>query len=89
MKDKFTYPEMIQHMHHKGITFEHTSSKEVRKILSNTNYYFKLTGYRRNFSKIDGKYVDLDFAYLLDIASIDCQLRIFLLEMSLNVEHAL
>ncbi|MFP7242393.1 Abi family protein [Pediococcus pentosaceus] len=57
--------------------------------LENRNYFFKLTSYRSNFKKIDGIYQNLDFAYLIDLANIDATLRRFIINTSLNLEHAL
>lgn len=86
-KPKMTTDELISHMKSKGITFENIDEKEAKNILNHKNYYFKLTSYRKNFSKIDNEYQNLDFSYLVDIASIDMQLREYLLSLSLDIEH--
>jgi abortive infection bacteriophage resistance protein len=87
MKEKMTYPEMIVHMKDKGIAFHICDEKGAKEVLDSVNYYFKITAYRKNFAKRDEKYLNLDFAYLSDIAAIDFMLRQFLLELSLEVEH--
>lgn len=90
MKEKFTYPQMIQHMKDKGISFDIVDEASAKDTIANKNYYFKITAYRKNFVKgIDGKYKNLDFAYLSDLASIDAQLRYYLLQLSLNIEHGI
>ncbi|MBF7122493.1 Abi family protein [Pediococcus pentosaceus] len=90
MKEKYTYPNMIKHMRKKGITFESTDERSAINTLSSKNYYFKLTSYRKNFEKNQfGKYKNLDFGYLTDLASIDAQLRYYLLQLSLNIEHGI
>ncbi|AFR99439.1 hypothetical protein LBSG162_04570 [Lentilactobacillus buchneri subsp. silagei] len=80
---------MIKHMKGKGIRFELVSEPDAIQMLATKNYYFKLTSYRKNFHQIDGKYENLDFAYLTDLASIDMQLRRYLLGISLDIEHGI
>ncbi|MBS0950550.1 Abi family protein [Weissella minor] len=88
-KPKLNYLDLIQHCKDKGITFNLIEEKEAIRYLENRNYYFKLTAYRSNFKKIDGIYQNLDFAYLIDLANIDATLRRFIIDTSLNLEHAL
>ena len=82
--------QLIKHMQDKGIQFNITTTSEARYMLDNINYYFKLASYRVNFPKgPDGKYLNLDCAYLTDLASIDMQLRDYLLDLSLDIEHGI
>lgn len=72
MKRKLTTEELITHIKRKGITFNHMTEKDAKKCLRTLNYYYKLAAYRKNFKKDEnGKYEDLDFAYLTDLAAID------------------
>lgn len=89
IKPKYTYPQMIEHMKDKGIKFELVSEEEAIQMLATKNYYFKLTSSRKNFHKVGGQYEHLDFAYLTDLASIDMQLRGYLLRISLDIEHGI
>ncbi|MGB3367802.1 MAG: Abi family protein [Acidaminobacteraceae bacterium] len=62
------------------------------EFLKRNNNYFKLTSYRKNFPKYTGgssknKYIDLDFAYLVDLSTIDMHFRNLLLKMTLDIEH--
>ncbi|CCI81292.1 Abi family protein [Lactobacillus hominis] len=85
-----TTTELIQHLKSKGITFSYMDTAEAQHMLDTTNYYFKLTSYRKNFAKDnDEKYINLDFAYLTDLAAIDAQLREYLLELTLDIEHGI
>ncbi|MDT2600656.1 Abi family protein [Enterococcus hulanensis] len=87
---KLTPKQLIKKMRSKGIEFKLISEKDARDRISFNTYYFKVGVYRYNFDKgEDNKYVDLDFAYLDDLAIIDMRLRKILLNMSLDLEHSL
>lgn len=94
-KEKEKYPkknfeELIDCLCQKGVKFEILSKDEALKILHDLNYYYKLTVYKRNFRKDkEGNWIDLEFSYLVDLASIDMQLRYLLLAATLDIEHAL
>lgn len=87
MKEKLPLPSLYDDMKRRGITFNDHKKKEVLEILETKNYYYKLAAFRKNFEKIDGRYVNLDFSYLVDLAIIDMHIRNYLLEVSLSVEH--
>lgn len=89
-----TVDELIQYMKDKGILFTITTEEEARKHLCAHNNYFKLTSYRKNYTKRTsgphaGTYVHLEFAYLRELARIDTEIRHLLLDMSLDIEHFL
>lgn len=88
-KPKLGYLDLISNMKARGIKFEITNESNAEKFMETTNYYFKLASYRKNFPKSHGKYIDLDFTYLQDIAAIDVTLRRFLSNVTLAVEHGL
>ena len=92
IKPKLSVSEQIQRLKEKGIEFNYYSDEDAERYLTNNNYYYKLTSFRKNFRKHpDGeskdKYVNLDFAYLVDLAIIDNYLRNIILEIALDVEH--
>ena len=94
MKNLLTAEELIAHMKNKGIKFNIIDENEARVFLSNSNYYMKLASYRTNYEKHReglniGKYVDLEFAYLKELSSIDKILRYEICEMCLDIEHYL
>ncbi len=85
---------LIAHAKEKGITFEIISEEAAKDYLSRNNNYFKLTSYRKNYSKVqsgpqEGQYNGLDFAYLIELARIDVEVRHILLKMCLDIEHFL
>ncbi len=84
---KLNNRELINHLSDKNVTFNKISKGQAITFLDKNNYYYKISAFRKNFKKINGKYVNLDFGYLQDLASIDMKLRNTLLEISINVEH--
>ena len=89
-REKLPIPGQIEHMKKKGIKFEKMSEADASRFLQNNNYYFKLKAYCKNYGKnVNGEYQDLDFAYLVDLSTIDMHLRKFIIKVSLDVEHFL
>ena len=85
---------LIAHSKEKGITFEIISEDEAKDYLGRNNNYFKLSSYRKNYTKFPSgprkdQYRDLDFAYLIELARIDVEARHILLKMCLDIEHFL
>ena len=76
----------------KGIKFNIMNETEAVKYLRNKNNYFRLASYRKNYEKHTsgpnkGKYIDLEFAYLVELSTIDMHLRFQILKMCLDIEH--
>ncbi|MFM1545296.1 Abi family protein [Streptococcus mutans] len=84
---KLNNVELVNHLEEKGITFRNISKGQAITFIDKTNYYYKIAAFRKNFKKRDGKYIDLDFEYLKDLASIDMQIRNLLFSISINTEH--
>lgn len=86
--------DLIAHMQSKGIVFTIMSVDDAKTYLHKNNNYFKLTSYRKNYSKYTtgvnaGKYENLEFVYLVELARIDVQLRQVILGLCLDIEHFL
>ena len=87
--------EMVPYLKEKNIKFEKMSEKDAEKYLRYNNNYYNVTAYKHNFERyvIDGKFVDkfidLDFAYLKDLAIIDHRTRLVLFKMTIDIEHYL
>jgi abortive infection bacteriophage resistance protein len=87
-RPKLGIADQIKKLDSRGVKFKFMSKEQAKEALLSINNYFKLTAYRKSFEvNADGKYVDLDFAYLKDLSKIDMYLRYCLLEMCLDIEH--
>lgn len=94
VKPMLKVDDLIVHMKSKGIRFDIYSEEDAKQYLDRNNNYFKLSSYRKNYGKYttgpnEGKYLDLDFAYLVELARIDVEIRHILLKMCLDIEHFL
>ena len=91
-KQKLSVTDQVKRLEDKGISFNVFCKERTEDYLTSNNYYYKLTSFRKNFRKHPdgvnkGKYVNLDFAYLVDLAIIDNYLRGIILEIALDIEH--
>lgn len=89
-KKAFLTPEeQIEKLTEKGITFAKKYSKEdAKSYLAQNNNYYKLTSYRKNFKKdANGKYLNLDFEDLVNLAIVDMLFRYHIIRMTLDIEH--
>lgn len=84
--------ELITEMQEKNIKFNICNEKEAENFLKQNTYYKKIASYMNNFHtiKVEGKikYTDLDFAYLVELSTLDMEFRFLVMQMCLNVEHA-
>ena len=87
--------EMVDYLKTKNIKFELITEENAEKYLRDNNNYYNLITYKHNFEKymVDGvfinKYIDLDFAYLKDLAIIDHRVRLLFFKMIIDIEHYL
>lgn len=54
-KQKLSVDEQIKYLKYKGITFNHCSEQLAKEVLSKRTYYYKVTAFRKNFSKNENK----------------------------------
>ena len=78
----------------KGIQFNIMSEEQAVEYFSQRNNYLRTAPYRKNYPKHiagpnEGKYINLEFAYLTELSTLDFYLREILLEMCIDVEHDL
>lgn len=93
-KQLLSTSDLIKHMKSKGILFSKVDETSAKHFLEEHNYYFKLSSYRKNYDKFTtgkniGKYINLEFAYLQELSTIDMYLRYLILELCLDIEHSL
>ncbi|WP_159543401.1 Abi family protein [Streptococcus halichoeri] len=86
-----TTTELVKKMAlQQGITFNYIQPFEAELYLKNVNNYFRTASYRKNFEKnAYGKYVNLDFLHLKELAILDMHYRYIVYKMCLDIEHSL
>ncbi len=90
MKRKLSIDEQIEHLKSKNVTFGIMSEGEAKQFLSKNTYYFKIKSYLKAFErKSNGSYINVDFAYLVELSKLDTHLREFIIQLSLDIEHML
>ena len=89
MKNKITIDNQISHMKSKGIKFNIMSEDDAMNFLSQNTYYFKFKSYGKAFERNKGNFVNLDFAYIVELSKLDAHLRSFIIQLSLDTEHLL
>lgn len=92
-KPKKTAAQLIKQLENKGVKFHIISRVEAYNFLTNRNNYMRLASYRKNYETSRGinqdKYINLEFAYLVELSALDMHLRNFIIKMCLDVEHSL
>ncbi len=91
---KKTPEELVRQMEEKNIRCDLKSKEDITEYLREHNNYFRTASYRKNYAKHSegankGKYIDLDFSYLAELATIDMHLRFVVMKMCLDIEHSL
>ena len=94
-KPVLTSSQLIQKMKdEKGITFSLVSEKEAEEYFFNVNNFLRTASYRKNYQKYqkgsnEGKYINLDFAYLKELSTIDMHFRMEIIHLCIDIEHDL
>ncbi len=94
LEKMLSIPEMIQRLVEENVMFKICSKEKAIKYLLSNNFYYKIISFKSNFEvyqygELIGKYIDLDFAYLIDLAIIDYRVRLLFLKITTNIEHYL
>lgn len=93
-RPKLDLEQQIDHMESNGIQFNIIPKKDAKDFLSQNTYYFKLKAFAKNYEKYiggskKGQYVNLEFAYLKELSTLDMHLRKLLSSMTADIEHYL
>lgn len=88
-KPKLDIAKQMEHLEKLGIRFEIFQKSQAITFLTHNNYFFKIKSYAKNYDKHNGVYKSVDFAYLVEISTLDMYLRRFILNLSLDIEHLL
>ena len=77
-----------------GIKFNIVSEEDAYQFLYESNYFFKIKAFCKNYPKYiqtnsskKGQYINLEFAYIKELSTIDAIFRKIVLDMVLDVEH--
>lgn len=91
LKSKYSVDEQLKNLEDKNVQFNIISKEEARKYLQCNTYYFKLKSYEKSFEYNVSKnqYINLEFAYLVELAKLDMYLRELIIRISLHTEHFL
>ncbi|MDD6595615.1 MAG: Abi family protein [Catenibacterium mitsuokai] len=91
MKSKYSIDEQLKNLEDKNVQFNIMSKEEAREYLQNNTYYFKLKSYEKSFEYNVSKnqYINLEFAYLVELSKLDMYLRELIIRISLHTEHFL
>lgn len=93
LKPMLTPEEQVALLKKKGVTFERCGESQAIEALSGRDTFLHITAFRKMFQrhaegKNAGKYVNLDFADLLDIDALDEEVRRGFLLASQDVERS-
>ena len=96
MRSNLSAAEQVVYLRDKkDVTFNYMSEEAAERFLADRNYFFKLKAFAKNYDKrlmdgeAKGRYIGLDFAYLVELSRIDKQLRDLVLDLTLDIEHYL
>lgn len=92
-KQKLSIDQQIAHMREtKGIKFIVSTEDDAKDFLQTSNYYFRVKSYAKNYDKFqapprEGKYINLDFAYLKELSIIDMHFKDIIHRILEAIEH--
>ncbi|MBJ6746149.1 Abi family protein [Streptococcus sp. 121] len=78
----------------RGITFKYIDEELAVEYLASINNYLRTAAYRKNYQKYQtgskkGKYLNLDFSYLIELSVLDMHYRFLVQKMCSDIEHSM
>lgn len=91
-KHFLTPEQQVAHLRARGVRFELCPEADATDYLRRGNNYLRTASYRKLYDRVlegprAGEYSNLDFAYLVDLSSIDRRLREAFRDLTIDVEH--
>lgn len=90
-KQKLSVSEQITKLREDGINFRLYPEEKAARFLACNTYLFKIKSYLKNYPRDsrDGLYHHVDFAYLVELSTLDMHFRNLILRLCLSIEHQL
>ena len=91
MHTKCSVSQQIINLKSKNIKFNIINEQSAIQYLTHHTYYFKLKSFAKSFeyNEVKNVYINLDFAYLVELSKLDMYLREYIIKLSLDTEHFL
>ncbi len=94
VRPKLDANQQVGAMKSKGIRFILMDELEAERFLRERNFFFKVKAFEKVFDRYEnpdheffGQYLNLDFAYLVELSRLDKALRFCVMETALDIEH--
>lgn len=90
-RPKLTIEQQVEHLKSKGVTFTLCTEEQAILFLKYSTFFFKVKAFDKDYeiNPKTGKYLNLDFAYLTELSTLDMHLRRLILHATLDIEHYL
>jgi len=90
-RPKLTIEQQVEHLKNKGVAFTLCTEEQAASFLAYSTFFFKVKAFDKDYeiNPKTGKYLNLDFAYLMELSTLDMHLRRLILHATLDLEHYL
>lgn len=88
-RPKLTIEQQVEHLKNKGVAFTLCTEEQAASFLAYSTFFFKVKAFDKDYeiNPKTGKYLNLDFAYLMELSTLDMHLRRLILHATLDLEH--